>query len=178
MLSRRPAVVLQAGGGAVSWWRSKDRGTVVFEVIGTPVAKARPRVVRTKTGVRTYTPGKTAAWESRVRGEAVKAMRGQEPMEGPVKLVVGVIFEPPASWSAWQRGAAMEGRVAHTGKPDLDNIVKAVKDAMNGVVWGDDSQVIGVSAWKEYGSEAKVGIMVVPIDGVAPSNVSRKCDLA
>ncbi len=45
-------------------------------------------------------------------------------------------------------------------RPDLDNLVKAVKDALNGVLWRDDSQVIELEAKKIYGNPPGVEIEV------------------
>jgi Holliday junction resolvase RusA-like endonuclease len=46
----------------------------------------------------------------------------------------------------------------HTGKPDADNILKAVCDALNGIVWHDDSQVAFARVLKQYGEEARLEI--------------------
>ncbi len=68
-----------------------------------------------------------------------------------MKLTVRAYFSIPASWSLKkQRGAAM-GEIQHTKRPDLDNVVKAIKDGCNGVAWKDDSQVVSLSARKIYG---------------------------
>jgi Holliday junction resolvase RusA-like endonuclease len=69
----------------------------------------------------------------------------------PVRGLFCRFFMPiPASASKKQR-ALMEGcAVPHTKKPDLDNLIKFVKDCANGILWDDDSQVTAITAAKAY----------------------------
>ena len=140
---------------------------------GTPQGKGRARSTTARAGrgrvvVRHYTPAKTRNYESQIKAAAQKAMQGRELIGGPVKLYIAAIFEPPASWPKWKREAATEGDITTTGKPDLDNIVKAVKDGMNGAVWCDDSQVAYIDASKLYGETAQVIIRALPVYGLTP----------
>ena len=64
----------------------------------------------------------------------------------------------PASWSKRDREEAMQGRKECTVKPDIDNMVKAVLDGLNGVAWHDDKQVVSLVALKRYGSRDCVRI--------------------
>jgi Holliday junction resolvase RusA-like endonuclease len=128
--------------------------TFRFSVDGIPVAKARPRhvTVKTKRGPKSmsYTPAKTRNWEAYVRYAAFKAMSGKGLMSGPLQVAVLARFPIPASWPKWKRDAAAGGLVGHTTKPDADNVLKAVLDAMNGVVFADDSQVVRKIPEKHY----------------------------
>jgi Holliday junction resolvase RusA-like endonuclease len=74
----------------------------------------------------------------------------QDPITVPCKLHVLAQFEIPKSWPKKRREAATRGEV-YPGKPDIDNIVKIVADALNGVCFEDDAQVIEVVARKKYG---------------------------
>lgn len=143
---------------------------IVIEVRGNPVAKGRPRA--TKTG-RLYTPGKTRDWESLARVLAQAAMKHGEPIAGPVEVTVRAVFPIPASWPAWKRVAAADGQVAHTAKPDGDNVLKAAKDALNGVVYRDDAQVVDVYMRKTYGTVPRVIITVTPLP-LIPSQQTRR----
>jgi len=110
-----------------------------FIVPGVPCAKARPRM--TKKG-HVYTPKETLDFQNRVRVCFHAAYPGHRPIEGPVAVAVIARFLPPKSAKATlKRVVAEKGMYPHTKKPDLDNIVKAVLDALNGVAWRDDSQV-------------------------------------
>jgi Holliday junction resolvase RusA-like endonuclease len=50
--------------------------------------------------------------------------------------------------------------VQHIKKPDLDNFVKAVKDALKGLVYRDDSQIVRLAASKDYGDPLRVEIRI------------------
>lgn len=51
----------------------------------------------------------------------------------------------------------------HTKKPDVDNCVKAVLDAMNGIVWIDDAQIVSLLARKEYLDDDRATISVTQL---------------
>ncbi len=118
---------------------------VTFFVPGEPVAKGRARA--TKTG-RMYTPQKTVHYESTVALFASQAMAARkELLAGPLCLEIVATFAWPLSWSAKKRE-----RVRYkASKPDLDNLTKAVADAMNGVVYVDDAAVVRLAVTKVYG---------------------------
>lgn len=115
--------------------------TIHFEIPGDPVAKARPRAAMVGGHARLYTPAKTEKYEARVAVFGQQAMAGRAPLEGALALSVVALFPIPASWPKKRQAAARAGTELHTKKPDLDNVIKAIKDGLNGIVWGDDSQV-------------------------------------
>ena len=129
-------------------------GTIEFEVPGAPVPKARPRVV----GGRTYTPKPTKDYERLVRWTGQIAMwdAGCKPLTGPVGAYLAFTLPYPASWSKRKR-AANEWAVTRS---DLDNLVKAVLDGLNGICYGDDRQVASVLAEQRYGEEPGVRVQV------------------
>ena len=112
-----------------------------FTIPGEPVAKGRARAFVRAGRVAHYTPAKTENYEARVATFAQQAMAGAKPFGGAVALSVVARFSIPASWSKKRRQAAMDGLEYVTKRPDLDNVLKAIKDGMNGVAWKDDSQV-------------------------------------
>ena len=124
-------------------------------VQGTPCGKGRPRF--TKTG-HTYTPGKTADYENKIASEAKWRMLGLEPIRLPVAIEINAFFEIPASWSKKRTAEALD--MPHVSKPDMDNIVKLVLDALNGIVYRDDSQVYSITASKFYSGLARLEIRV------------------
>ena len=113
--------------------------------------KGRPRFSARRGGfARAYTDGRTANAESLIRLCAVEQV-GQPCLEGPLTLSMAITVSIPASWSKRKQGDALVGLIRPTGKPDLDNSVKLACDALNGVVWRDDSQLVRVSISKQYG---------------------------
>ncbi|WP_416406505.1 RusA family crossover junction endodeoxyribonuclease [Paracidovorax citrulli] len=114
---------------------------ITFEIPGDPVAKARPRAAMVGGHARLYTPAKTEKYEARVAVFGQQAMAGCPAFTGPVALSVTALFSIPPSWPKKRQAAARAGTELHTKKPDLDNVIKAIKDGLNGIVWADDSQV-------------------------------------
>jgi len=134
---------------------------VSFTVPGQPVAKGRARISTFGGHVRSYTPEKTRRYENQVSAYAAEAMRNVPPMGGPVEVVVDAHMLVPKSWSLKTRLAAIAGQIKPTTKPDLDNIVKAL-DGMNGIVVVDDSQIVKLTATKQY---AEIPQLIVSVIG-------------
>jgi len=92
---------------------------------------------------------KNKGWQQLVAEGASSALQGFEPaeqLEGPVQLRVNFYLPRPKS---------LPKKVnSHLKKPDLDKLVRAVKDALTRVVWKDDSQVIELMASKAYATSA------------------------
>ena len=136
---------------------------IQFTIPGTPVAKARPRVTRSGHA---YTPKKTADYEMRVKICVMQLMAVQRlrPTTEAVRLTVQAFFPIPASWTKAKKEKALNGDLKHTTKPDLSNIVKAVEDAMNGIVYKDDSQISEIVCVKRYSMSPKVDLTVEVIN--------------
>jgi Holliday junction resolvase RusA-like endonuclease len=133
---------------------------VTFIVPGQPVAKGRGRVsIRGKHAV-VYTPEKTRRYENQVSAYAAEAMRNSPPLGGPVEVVVEAFMMVPASWSLKKRLSAIAGQIKPITKPDLDNIVKAL-DGMNGIVVVDDSQIVKLTATKQYSDIPQLIVTVI-----------------
>ena len=132
-----------------------------FIVPGTTVGKGRPRFVKRGNYTHTYTPEATASYENLVKVRAMEAMKGREPFSGPVSCRIELAVIPPASWSNKKQMAALAGELFPTTKPDLDNVLKLILDAMNEVVYKDDKQVCMVRVVKRYGVTALAQIVVM-----------------
>ncbi|GAB7525347.1 RusA family crossover junction endodeoxyribonuclease [Paraburkholderia sp. 2C] len=142
-------------------------GGVSFMVAGQPVAKGRPRAGITDDGIRMHTPAKTKAYERRIRSAARVAMHGRIPFGRPVALKVSIYLEIPMSWPKTRQTKAKIGVICATNKPDADNVLKAIKDGMNGIVYEDDSQVVDIAVTKKYALEPRVEVEAKEIDGEA-----------
>lgn len=107
----------------------------------TPVPKGRPRF--TLKG-RAYTPQRTKIYENELAN--LIAEQNPKKLEGAIKLEIVFYIPKPRSVK----------RKYPTVRPDLDNFLKAFKDAANGILWNDDSQVITVTASKQYATEGAI----------------------
>ncbi len=136
------------------------RDHVVFSLAGHPQGKGRARAVRRGNFIGHYTPEKTRSYEGMLRHEATVAMAGRAPFDVPVAIVISAHFDVPASWSKPKRAAALANQSKPGKKPDLDNIVKAVVDACNGVVFKDDALIVRSECAKVYGATPCVAIEV------------------
>lgn len=122
--------------------------TIVLD--GPPRGKGRPRSRVTNSGfAQVYTDEKTVKYESQLRYAAMQEMAGKVPTGLPVCLTMTVRFAVPASWSRKKTAAALLGHVQPTVKPDADNTLK-LTDALNGIVWQDDKQVVDARVRKVY----------------------------
>lgn len=133
-----------------------------FHIPGTPQGKGRARAFKMRNGaIGHYTPDKTRTYEGMIRTQAMAVMGGKSPVESPIALTLTIVMPIPNSWPAWKRELAVAGRLVPTTKPDADNIEKAVKDALNGVVYRDDAQVVAADKIKCYeDGELTVGVHV------------------
>lgn len=130
-----------------------------FIVYGTPVPKARPRL---GLGGHAFTPARTRSYEKFVGAVARKAMLEHERIEKPkaVKVDILAIFPIPHSWPLKRRTSALHGDVRHVVRPDADNATKSALDALNGIVYEDDSQVDEIRVRKAYGEEPRLEVWV------------------
>ena len=129
---------------------------LIFSVEGNPVGKQRPRF--TKMG-RTYTPKKTSDYESQIKAQALSAMGSAEPLETPVAVYIYINHAIPVSYSKKRRADCLAG-VERPKVNDIDNVCKCVLDAMNGIVFVDDKQVVSLHATKRFDTIASVHVCV------------------
>ena len=141
--------------------------SVSFIVPGQPQGKGRPRVGKVAGHVRMFTPPKTESYEALIALFAHQAMQGRPLIVGPVRVTLRLVCGIPASWSKKKRQQAEQGVIWPTTKPDVDNVLKAVCDAINGVVWVDDVQVVQLTAGKIYGASPGVQVAVSQIEVAA-----------
>ena len=127
---------------------------ITFSVVGRPVPWAR---AGTNKG-RHYTPPAQAA-HMKALAWAAKAA-GAKPQAGAVDLEAAFILEPPASWSKKAKAAALVGLVRPTSAPDASNYTKILEDALNGIAWLDDAQVVSLRVSKSYGPQALTVVTV------------------
>lgn len=135
---------------------------MIFTIPGEPVGKARPRVVRNFGRVQTFTPRKTAEYEARVKA-AYLAAGGENFADQPIVMTFTFFFGIAKSDTKKRRQDKLEGRILPVKPPDLDNAIKSIADALNGIAYDDDSQIVVIYASKAYDVNPRA---VVEIDAL------------
>lgn len=131
-----------------------------FTIFGRPQGKGRPRFGQG----RTYTPKATRDYELRI-ADAYRDMcriNGtlQHFGDRPIRMEIIAFYPLPKSSTKAVQQAAFSGEIYPMIRPDLDNIVKTVMDALNGVAYDDDKQVMHIVAHKRFGIEGMVSVML------------------
>ena len=144
--------------------RKVDMSPITIVVEGEPQGKGRPRASSAGGFVRMYTPSKTKGYEAEIAYEASQAMLGRDLMRGPVRVELEMYHSIRKSWAKAKREAAALNKIVPTIKVDADNCLKVFCDALNGVVWVDDVQVVDASIKKRFADEPCVLLRVFPLD--------------
>ena len=121
--------------------------SVYIDIPMKPTPKGRPRMTRSG---HTYTPDKTRAAEVVVKRDAQDAMGNATVPSGPVRVIIQLTFKQAKSNKTSE----------HTQRPDADNCAKLVTDALNGVAYLDDSQIVRLEVEKLWGTEDRVEVWV------------------
>jgi Holliday junction resolvase RusA-like endonuclease len=135
---------------------------IQFVVYGEPVAQGRPKASRIGNGVRMYDPQKSRDFKDYVRLVASEHAPAAL-LAGPLKMAVDVYRPIPKSFSKKKAAAAEAGDLRPTSKPDVDNYLKGIKDALKSVIWQDDSQVVEVVVRKWYSKKPRVEVYIETI---------------
>lgn len=132
---------------------------VKFTVIGEPKGKGRPRVTRSRQTGRsiTYTPEQTVIYENLIRYSYQEQCRGAY-LDGTIAADIVAYFPIPKSTSKKNREKMLSGEIMHIKKPDCDNLVKSVLDALNKIAYPDDAQVAYVSIEKYYAEQPRIEV--------------------
>lgn len=146
-----------------------------FIVYGKPQGKQRARVTMVGGFAKAYTPEQTVSYENLIKLSFRKAvneatsdtvemsdiqatsfMADKEPLE----LILMAVYPIPKSFSKKKMEQAIKDEIRPTTKPDLDNVIKVVCDALNGVAYRDDTQIVQILASKSYGTEPRLEIAI------------------
>ena len=130
-------------------------------LLGAPRGKERPRT--TRDSQRMYTPDKTARYEERLSNMAQQVMGDKPLLEGPLAVELDIRLPITASWPKKRQDAARRGIERPTKKPDWDNFAK-ILDALNLIVWVDDSQIVDGRVRKSYSDKPGTWITVYPLE--------------
>ena len=126
-------------------------------VYGNPVAQARPKFARQGKFVRCYDPEKSRSFKETVKWQAIE----QKAVMLTGALEMWLIFY-------LQRPKSLPKKVVfHTKKPDLDNLVKIIKDALEGICYANDSQISLSREEKLYSDKPRVEILIIEREGIS-----------
>lgn len=132
-----------------------------FTIPGEPVGKGRPRFSGGGQYVRTYTPKKTADYEGFVRAcynGVAKGFKFED--DKSLEMYIIAYFEIPKSANKKRTMLMQHNAIRPTKKPDADNILKIIADALNKVAYKDDSQIVAVAVEKRYALHPKVEVII------------------
>ena len=135
-----------------------------FKIPGKVQAKQRPRM-NLHNG-RVYTPQPTINYENLVKMCYVDYanQNGWTPFENAIRSEIEVFMPVPRSDSKKKKELKLSGKIRPTMKPDNDNIAKSVLDALNGLAYVDDKQIVELKVNKYYGAEAYVYVKLTELE--------------
>lgn len=129
-----------------------------FRVNVEPRGQGRPRfrtIPVTQNGKRqtmgvAYKAREDTKYEQTIKDAYNATYSGIKPLDGYLRVIIDAWFPIPASTSRKQRAEMIAGHILPDKKPDIDNITKSILDALNGLAWEDDKQVVQISVSKRY----------------------------
>jgi Holliday junction resolvase RusA-like endonuclease len=132
-------------------------GEIHITVEGPPVPKGRPRATSIGGHARMFTPAKTRRYEDLIRLEAGRLMEGRGQLQGPTRVHIRAYMPTPQVIAKHKiKGPSAEaGVIRPITKPDVDNFAKVI-DALNGIVWPDDNQVVELTVEKFYSTRPRL----------------------
>lgn len=132
---------------------------VKFTVLGEPKGKGRPRF-STQTG-RAFTPKQTVNYETLVHTEYMVQCEGfRFPDDAMLDMRILAYYSVPKSGSKKEKAKKLENIIRPTKKPDMDNVVKMVADALNQVAYKDDTQIVDCQVRKFYSEQPRIEVII------------------
>lgn len=131
-----------------------------LHIPGNPVAQGRPKIAVVAGHARAYDPAKSRSWKGYVSTIAQGQMLKEH--DGPVAISIDAVFLRPQGIPKWKG----TGRFPRGSRPDVDNLAKAVCDALNGIAYHDDSAVTTLIVRKWTAAEGELPHVFIVIDDV------------
>ena len=136
-----------------------------FTVMGEPCAQGRPRFSTLGGYVKAIDPAKSRNQKSYIKYLATAAAKQQGwtytdlPLYVEIIAYMGIPKSKPKKW----RTAAICGRERPTKKPDVDNLFKLVTDALSGILYNDDKQIVSCRVQKWYSEEPRTEVKITEV---------------
>jgi len=137
-----------------------NRSSYSFTVLGRPAGKQRPLFVRRGKFTKAITREMTVNYENTIKEEFVRQCDPDRLLDGPLGIRIECYHYIPKSTSKKKRELMISHSIRPTTKPDADNIMKVVCDALNGVAYGDDKQIVSWAGVKRYGEQPRVEVVI------------------
>ena len=140
-----------------------------FVVYGEPVPQGRPKFASFGGHVHAYDPAKSKNYKQLVRfwvTQYLKKIDDWKPFENALCVDLTFYMGIPSSWSKKKRIQAIQGQIRPTSKRlgDADNLCKSVTDAISGLVYVDDSQIVNLGISKYYSETPRCVLKVTPLE--------------
>ena len=130
--------------------------TVSFVIPTKPSGKERPRLAR---GI-VYTPAKTVAYENFIKGCYIEQCGNVSFGDRSIKMHIKAYVPVLTKFRKAEKIAALEGKIKPTAKPDADNILKALLDALNEVAYDDDRYIYQISVERVYSNKPRTEVTI------------------
>ncbi|WP_079708105.1 RusA family crossover junction endodeoxyribonuclease [Paraliobacillus ryukyuensis] len=139
---------------------------IKFTIPGEPVAQGRPRAGKTKYGKTVlYDPRKSKNYKQYIKLVASQHVPHKQ-IEGQISMHLKIYRQIPKSMTKKLRKASIDEIHRPTTKPDCSNIAKGIEDALNGMIYKDDSQIVDLHVSKFYSENPRVEVEIKVLDGV------------
>ena len=139
----------------------KGIGGIKIKLIikGKPEPQGRPRASRARNRIIMRDPETSRNYKRSVAWQA-KSQWNKRPLEGALAVEMDIYRQIPKSTSNVRRERKNAKEIRPIVRPDIDNYTKSVLDALDGIVWKDDAQVVTLSANKYYSDDPRVELTV------------------
>lgn len=127
---------------------------VTFTIPGKPQGKGRPRASRDG---HMYTPKTTREYEKLI-SICYKMQSGLDFGDAPISMSIRMYFPIPKSTPKAKRVLMVSDDIRPTVKPDIDNVMKSICDALNGIAYKDDTQIVSAFLYKYYAEDPRVDV--------------------
>ncbi len=134
---------------------------IKITIPGSPIGKGRPKFSTFGGYPKAYTPQKTVNYENLVKLSYQQQCNDKPyPKEISLRAEIKAYFAIPKSASKTKRDMMLKGQINPTKKPDTDNIAKAILDALNGIAYYDDSQIVDLTLYKRYSDSPRAEVCI------------------
>lgn len=142
---------------------------VKFTILGEPRGKGRPRFAKQGNFVKTYTPEETLNYEAYVKMCYIQAANGIK-LNGAICSDIICYYSVPTSVSKKKREKMLCGYYPCQKKPDIDNIIKSIFDALNTIAFDDDKQITLMIVKKVYGEVPRIEVRLTELESCDEGN--------